>query len=197
MYRFKCNNQLDNFEKFALYLAIVKFLASIHPRKLQGMEDGLPETQCMLILPEYFSDDAESLETTFRPTLKRTSWISPNDCKSKVLFTSNWSCYLNYIQCPEGLIENNTKLQREKKHITCNIQKMVKQSKFLVTLNAIQMVYDSDFIIASQGSIATLSKNVLLSPKALHRIASIEVPFNCSLNKMKDFSKIHILEDFC
>lgn len=197
MYMCKCDDdQFGNNKSSILYLAIVKFLTRIYPRKLREVKDGLTRTQYMLILPEDHVHDKQFIERALRPLLEEASWVPANECKSKLLFTSNWECYLYSIQSSEKLIRNDMRLQRERKYIICNIQKMAKQSKFLVTLETIQMVYDPDFVDASQGSIATLDKNALLSPKILNKIASLEIPVNCFLNKMEKVAKSIFLKVF-
>lgn len=74
-------------------------------------------------------------------------------------------------------------LTTKRNSTSCDIQKMAKQSKFLVTLKTIQMVYDPDFVDASQGSIGALDKNAFLSPKILDTIASLETPVSYFLDK--------------
>ncbi|CAO0791106.1 unnamed protein product [Mucor circinelloides] len=73
---------------------------------------------------------------------------------------------------------------------------MANQDKFLATLQTAQMVYDPDLISASNGSLTTLGKEYLLAPKTLNTIASIEIPFNCSLGKMKKLAKFVFLNIF-
>lgn len=124
MHMCKCEDQFHNSKSSSLYLAIVKFLTHIYPREFREVEYSLSTTQYMFILPEDYTHDKQFMELALRPLLEEASWLSKNDCKSKVLFTSNWECYLYSIQRPEKLKKTDMRLQREKKYIICDMQKM-------------------------------------------------------------------------
>ncbi|KAL7336148.1 hypothetical protein PS15p_201512 [Mucor circinelloides] len=190
MYKSQCYND-------TLYSAIVSFLTKILPQKLREENDRLTRTQYIWILPEEFSHDPNFVSTTFRPTLEEASWLSPSDRPIKLLISSHWECFIQSYQCRQQLrLYRLSLLQRERKYILCDIQKMANQDKFLATLQTAQMVYDPDLISASNGSLTTLGKKYLLAPKTLNTIASIEIPFNCSLGKMKKLAKFVFLNIF-
>lgn len=73
---------------------------------------------------------------------------------------------------------------------------MANYDKFLVNLNTAGIVYGPDFVKAVQGSFAKLGNTMLLVPKMLDRIASIGLPIDCPLNRMKKLAKLVYLSVF-
>lgn len=185
-------HQSQNY-KNTVYSAIVKFLTLIYPRRLQEARGALKRIQCMFVLPDKYVYDEQFLKETLRPTLEKAAWLSKNDNESKALYISNWMDVLYYYQSRRRTLHDTLKLQREKKYMICNIQKMAKQSKLLVTINTARMVYDPDF---AKASLTLLDENTPLVPKILDTVLSTELPFDCSLDKMKKVAKLLFVRVF-
>lgn len=181
----KCNN--------TVYSAIVKFLTLIYPKRLQEARGALNRIQYMFVLPDKYAYDEKFLKETLRPTLEKAAWLSKNDNESKALYISSWMDVLYYYQSRRHTLHDTLKLQREKKYMICNIQKMAKQTKLLVTINTARMVYDPDF---AKASLALLGENTPLVPKILDTVLSIELPVGCPLDKMKKVAKLLFVKVF-
>ncbi|KAL9539304.1 hypothetical protein MBANPS3_010343 [Mucor bainieri] len=180
-----------------LFSAIVQFLLLVYLQKSQYLdEDGLKKTQYVFVLPEKYSCNQQFLEEMFRPALEIAYWLSESDSKSKALFTTSWTGLLYHCQSKGLELGNEVRLQRERKYILCDIQKMAGQNKLKVVVNTAKMVYDPDFVKASKRSLTLLGEDAPLVPKMLDSILSTELSFNCSLDKMKKFAKLVFLKVF-
>lgn len=180
----KCNN--------TVYSAIVKFLTLIYPKRLQA-HFALERIQYMFVLPDKYVYDEQFMKETLRPTLEKAAWLSKNDDESKALYISNWMDVLYHYQFWYRTLHDALELQREKKYMICNIQKMAKQTKLLVTINTARMVYDPDF---AKASLTLLDEDTPLVPKILDTVLSTELPFDCSLDKMKKLAKLLFVKVF-
>ncbi|GAN05339.1 hypothetical protein MAM1_0088c04809 [Mucor ambiguus] len=176
----------------ALCSAIASFLTKVYPFRRFKQENAF-KTQHAFILPSQKYTDKDFINTTLRPLLQNTPWLTPVDSTSKTVFYSKidtFTYYLNRLKLP-GL-----RLEREKKYLYCSLQKTRDHRHLMLTVRFIRAVYDPDLIAASGKSMTALGGDMILSSKMISPALLLEIPINPTLAKMAKLAELLYNEIF-
>lgn len=192
LHRSYCDNQTEVKDSL-IYSAIVTYFRKIFPQEFSNKDDHI-KTQYIFILPNEYLDE-NFTQNFLCPLLQNTPWMTATDCKNKVLFCSQLENIMYYSQI-NGELWGTPDMQRERKYIICNLEKVAEKNKVSVKLDTIRMVYDKDIIAASEASVQALGKDVVLFPKLLCPTVNFHVSIDPSLDKMKKLAKFIFLKVF-
>ncbi|KAL9555525.1 hypothetical protein MBANPS3_002310 [Mucor bainieri] len=167
-----------------LHSAIITFLTRIYPSELSSKEES-STTQFAFILSSHEYTSKTFIDECFLPLLRGTPWLKQEDPSSKVIFGNSIDA-LGYLLDGNQLPWCGLKLQREKKYLFCNLQKVFGQDKMLFSANFVRALYDPDLIAASRRSMTALNGEILLRPKSIAPTLTVEIPISPAIQGMNN-----------
>lgn len=164
----------------ALCSAIRSFLDKVFPCQL-SVNGEAPTTQYAFILPSQKYISKGFINTTLRPLLQTTPWLTSNDSASKIIFYSRIDAYFYRLN---EVARNRFCLERETKYLFCTLQKTHDQHQLHLKMGFVRAVYDPDLVAASGRSMTALGENFILSSKLVSPPLSVKIPIEPTLEKM-------------
>lgn len=161
-----------------LYLATQRFLVMMHKQFYKNeTTESLSKSQFAIVLPAFLEKEKQFIKEILRPMLIQTRWISETDFKSKLLFFGQLQAALYSQQFDKMNIKSQhpLKIEREKKYLSCMIQRSLGSNSLTIQLDVVQMKYDRNFIAASKSYISS-SEHQLYAPKFLYKSKEIHIP---------------------
>lgn len=180
LYQRSCKGKRATQDDTALCSAISSFLTKVYPDQLSHY-GKTSTTQYAFILPSHEYTDKNFINTTFRPLLQNTPWLTQNDSTSKTVFYSKLDTYAYLFN---NITARGLCLARERKYLMCNLKRTSDYRRLVVTVNFIRAVYDPDLIAASGRSMTALGPKTMLSSKMISPSLSFEIPVEPTIAKL-------------
>lgn len=179
---YKSNN--SNIPKNNIYHAIRHYLYLFHKSKSQSQtKENISQTQLVFVVPSEYESDESFIKNVLEPLLGEAQWVSNVDPKSKLFFVGQIQAALYSRQFREksAKAQQTSRTERERKYLSCLIQRSLDGSSLTLRLAIIQMKYDKNFIAAFGSSIFS-SEHHLYAPKFQHQSSEFRIPAILSKN---------------